>query len=373
LNGVNVDGTTTQRPQSLSLLSLVTTGDVTADSFGRDRIYGSRWWGDLAELIVYDRPLTDGERESVEIYLAAKYGLPLYLPPVAAPTVDPPGGSVSGTQSVTLANVTPGATIHYTVDGSEATEAAPVYTGAFDVTGTTTIRARAFLDGRDPSRESVVTLIADSEFTPTNVPNLALWVRADAGVSGSNTVAAWQDQSAAGNSLSQGNPRDQPQVVFDSAAERPLLRFDGAGDNLFFTSRLTTLRTVFWVLRRSPAMVPGCWFLLGDAYGYDFHSECSTKFWHYAYANWNVLNGQTRLNGAAINGTSTDLPSDLSVVSLVTAGNVSADAFSRDRVYGRSWWGDLGELIIYDRALSAEEVHAVEQYLADRYHVTLAP
>ena len=61
------------------------------------------------------------------------------------------------------------------------------------------------------------------------------------------------------------------------------------------------------------------------------------------------------------------------MLSLVTTGPVTADAFSRDRTSGRSWWGDLGELVIYDRALSDSEVRSVEQYLAGRHGLTLAP
>jgi hypothetical protein len=81
----------------------------------------------------------------------------------------------------------------------------------------------------------------------------------------------------------------------------------------------------------------------------------------------------TRLDGVPVNGVTTDRPTDLSVISLVTTGSVRADAFSRDRANGRSWWGDLAELVIYDRALSAAEVRSVEEYLAGRYGIELAP
>jgi hypothetical protein len=80
-----------------------------------------------------------------------------------------------------------------------------------------------------------------------------------------------------------------------------------------------------------------------------------------------------RLNGLPINGVETNRPTDLSVISLVTVGNVTADAFSRDRTYGRSWWGDLAELVIYERDLSIEEVRSVEAYLAGRYGISLVP
>ena len=68
------------------------------------------------------------------------------------PTVDTPAFSVApgnyvGAQSVALSTTTPGAVIHYTLDGSEPTTASPQYTGALTINRTMELRARAFLDG----------------------------------------------------------------------------------------------------------------------------------------------------------------------------------------------------------------------------------
>jgi hypothetical protein len=162
--------------------------------------------------------------------------------------------------------------------------------------------------------------------------------------------------------------------VIDEATRMPLLRFDGAGNTLAFTTRLTRIRTVFWVIRRSPDAPPGYRFLLGDpgASGvYHFCSDASTKLWSSSYASPAVLNGETRLNGALVNGVTTDRPTGLSVLSLLTTGDVTASSFSEDRTYGHSWWGDLAELVIYERALSSEELRSVEEYLAGRYGIGL--
>jgi hypothetical protein len=152
----------------------------------------------------------------------------------------------------------------------------------------------------------------------------------------------------------------------------PVLRFDGADDSLLFTTRLTAIRTVFWVVRRDSTPT-GYRFLLGDYNNYDFHSESATKLWDPGSSSLSIRNGETRVNGALVNGTTTDRPTDLAVVSLLTTGPVAADAFSRDRTFGRSWLGDLAELVIYDRALSAAEVRSIEEYLAGRYGLSLAP
>lgn len=67
---------------------------------------------------------------------------------VAKPAFTPPGGIFSAPTSVTISCATPGATIHFTTNGSPATAASPVYSGApIPITVDTTLRARAFLSG----------------------------------------------------------------------------------------------------------------------------------------------------------------------------------------------------------------------------------
>ncbi len=53
--------------------------------------------------------------------------------------------------TVTLGCRTPGAVIHYTLDGSEPTETSPVYGLPFEITESCPVKARAFLEGFQPS------------------------------------------------------------------------------------------------------------------------------------------------------------------------------------------------------------------------------
>ena len=62
---------------------------------------------------------------------------------VEAVTFSPPGGAYTLPQSVALSSVTPGASIYYTIDGSEPTSASTLYTSGINVSSTTTIKAIA--------------------------------------------------------------------------------------------------------------------------------------------------------------------------------------------------------------------------------------
>lgn len=60
---------------------------------------------------------------------------------VATPVFLPIGGPITNGTTITISNSTPGATLYYTVDGSNPTTNSPVYTGPFVINGGTTVKA----------------------------------------------------------------------------------------------------------------------------------------------------------------------------------------------------------------------------------------
>jgi hypothetical protein len=76
VNGALVTGTSFAMPTNLhggfNLVEVLTTGNVTADSFNKDRTYhsGNQY---QAEVIIYDRKLSEPERLQVEVYLTSKW------------------------------------------------------------------------------------------------------------------------------------------------------------------------------------------------------------------------------------------------------------------------------------------------------------
>lgn len=72
-------------------------------------------------------------------------------PPVCPPAIHGQLYLFENETEVTLSCKTPGATIHYTLDGSEPTEESPEYKEPFTLTESGSIHARAFKKGMQPS------------------------------------------------------------------------------------------------------------------------------------------------------------------------------------------------------------------------------
>lgn len=83
---------------------------------------------------------------------------------VATPVINPAGGHfLTGTQ-VSLSSATSGASIYYTVNGAVPNGTSTLYSGPFDVTSNTTVRAIAKLSGYSDSS------VATADFTVGNLP-----------------------------------------------------------------------------------------------------------------------------------------------------------------------------------------------------------
>ena len=198
-----------------------------------------------------------------------------------------------------------------------------------------------------------------------------------AGVAQNNVVSTWTDSSGTANNAvrQSGSSAGYPMYVTDALNGKPVVRFsstDTVGDGFSF-DRISTIRTVFWVLKESAGLSAGH-FLLGDDSTYQFHRKSANgPLWDSNYADGNIRNGTTKLMGTVIDGTSTPLPSEsFQVISLVTAGNVQANRICQDRTFHGSWQGDIAEILIYDRALTAAEEVEVGSYLSNKYALSTA-
>ncbi len=86
----------------------------------------------------------------------------------ATPTFNPPAGAYATAQNVVISSTTAGATVRYTLDGSNPTSTSTLYTTPINVAANTTIKAIAFADGLDPSYIATASYVF-----PVMVSNIA--------------------------------------------------------------------------------------------------------------------------------------------------------------------------------------------------------
>ena len=85
--------------------------------------------------------------------------------PAATPVISPATGTYTSSQTVTITDSTPGASIFYTTDGSQPTTSSTLYTNSFTVNSSTTVEAIATASGftQSATATSVITISAQSQ------------------------------------------------------------------------------------------------------------------------------------------------------------------------------------------------------------------
>ena len=89
----------------------------------------------------------------------------------ATPTFSPAACSFYPATNVTLSCATSGATIRYTLDGSDPTSESAEYTAPIALSATTTVKARAFATGKNPSAVVSATYTLTDPVDPPDPPS----------------------------------------------------------------------------------------------------------------------------------------------------------------------------------------------------------
>ena len=127
---------------------------------------------------------------------------------VSAPTFTPAAGTYYTPIDVTIKSGTSGASIYYTLDGSEPTTSSTAYSNPVHITATTTIKAIAAADGK-------VSSVSTAEYVMSNATSVA-------------NIAAYQDV-ADGTMVSFANP-----VMVEGHNGKSLYVKDDSGYALFY-------------------------------------------------------------------------------------------------------------------------------------------
>ena len=166
----------------------------------------------IAEVIAYDRQLSEAEILATQNYLGQRYGI--FAPVAATPEVLPMGDLGTGSVAVTITSGTAAAEIRYTTDGSEPTATSTLYGGSFSVPRGTSVKARAFATGLEASGVAV-QYYGSAAAAELPVTGAAMWLRADRGVEtdSAGRISRWRDLTGSGNDVMQVAPWQRPAMV----------------------------------------------------------------------------------------------------------------------------------------------------------------
>jgi len=132
-------------------------------------------WANMYFKITYNLTNTTSSNRFIQFVGADFYAEPggSQQETVATPTFSPASGIYFEEQSVSISCATDGATIRYTVDGSDPNEYSALYTGPINFNATTTVKARGFKSGYTDSSVATATYTFPSLITIAEARALA--------------------------------------------------------------------------------------------------------------------------------------------------------------------------------------------------------
>jgi hypothetical protein len=225
-------------------------------------------------------------------------------------------------------------------------------------------------------------------FLPSSLSGLKLWVKADTGVfqdaarttaatADGDPVGGWADQSGSANHLSQSTSTKRGTLKLALQNSLPGVRFDGVDDFMDAAANVLSAAAAFtaFIVHKTTGDV--IWS--GGGLGVTNNQLRIGQGGTYTLSMFDGANNPISLTAAPartvwtqaeyqngphfwVNGTSRD--------NAGTIGNMTARRFFID--FGGTTApvnGDVGEIIIYDNALSAGDRGSVESYLSTRWAI----
>lgn len=238
---------------------------------------------------------------------------------------------------------------------------------------------------------------------PFNSVNLVKWVDADNPntiVESANLVSSWDDRSRFSGAMTQATGTDQPLIIDDELNNKNVIRFDGTNDSLLGSGVGITgsnSGTVFVVAKPSSSTQDEVAWYLGDDGGLDRKTIQADVNTNAAQAGYR-FNGGNNLFSSPFDGTfqvgtwiwpngatlsDFDLYVDSVLQTSISGGPLSLDLIDDEFMVGagrnnsggliRNFDGDIAELIVYDKELSATERLDVETYLTEKWLNFITP
>ncbi len=352
--------------------------------------------GEIAEILVYSRLLSESERQQVENYLNQKY---LLLSPTVPQNVLAQS-ALSGQIAVTWSAVS--TATGYRIERKASAD--PSLASIASLSGTAT----AFLDqGLVPGASYTYRVVASAmgveatsaEATATagtaaivpTTSGLVAWLRADTGVvvDGAGNVSTWTDLSGTGHHASQSNASARPHLNTSAVNGSPALAFNGTSGFLGIANSLSSFSggvTMLVVAKPTAVVNYGRILDFGNGQGVNNLILCRKSTTN--TVNWIAItpSGTTTLDGTnlltlsqykLLCGTQNATAAQLLVNGTLAAsasGSAPANVALSSNLIGKSNWvgdpffqGEIAEIMVYNRVLTTAERQLIELYLNQRY------
>jgi hypothetical protein len=244
-----------------------------------------------------------------------------------------------------------------------------------------------------------VPRFVSAAFIPPDAGNLEVWLNAGTGVTSSGgSVSAWADQSGNGNNATQAAAGDQPTLVSSDAAfnGQPVLAFNGSTDymqsplpfnavggmTVFVVASHDSVNTARGIVGGSQGNYGAAsqWFLMQSTSNSNL-AEINRD----STTNSSVTNGPLdtsphvyalTYDGSAetltqsVDGSSASSPALFANLSLSTLDIGSFIHFGAGFDFGDV---NIGEILVYNTALSSADQATVENYLTSKYESVPEP
>jgi hypothetical protein len=383
---VFVNGTQVAQSTSMQNLNNTTRSD---NIIGAGIGPASYFNGDIAEVLVYNTPLSGSQRASVENYIYSKFGVG-NEPTLDAPTFSPNSSIVAPIQPVSLSS-DQGAAVLFTTNGTTPSSSSQFfYTPSIPVATNQTIKAQSVMPFFNSS--SVASSFYEVDASTVAVPrsNMVLWLRPDfeLTMNSSNQISSWGDASGSTNTATQSNSSYKPTLVYNAINGLPAANFSSsqflqlpAG-----LSNFTSGMTAFVVAKPASVSSGARLFDFGNGSAsdnvlFDLTSSTGASLVIYSGSTPTTLTASSAItlgefqllefnqNGS---GDATIFTNGLPDASSSSMNNISnlarADNFIGQASGGGNYFqGQIAEIILFNSSLSESDQSAVESYLIQRY------
>lgn len=382
--------------------STATATGAYSNAGSRTRVIGSHpnpsnWYnGYISEIVAYSQAVSTSDRNKIEEYLSEKWGIPLAVSTATCPTglvfqktTDNPQGSCK-------CPLTAGTNLPQ----SFATDL--VTANACLATPDNTYFGKCMAVSSAPDYNLIFASPSPTIAGSPDKSGMALWLDANdcktivlnpiSASSISTTVKNWRDKSGQENHAVQTTQANQPLYVVNTLNSRPVLRFDGANDNLAITHNTNgslnvgDTFSIFMTINKSSST--------SDRYVFQKYSDYPAPILYSANGSISLDKPGTA-TVATIGGTlAVNTPY---IISMIKSGsslfmikngidvtpqytnqtftnNVNNLHIGSNSGGSNNFFsGDMAEIILYNKALTSRERINIETYLSTKWDIIRYP